>query len=198
MKKYVFILVLIAFTACKTQIIPNFESSSYFYENDIMDNRNVHKNNTVLYFIRHAQAKEKNSYDDPSLSLKGKEKVKKYISYFKDKRLDSVFSTSFNRASQTGKSIANSKKIGFEYYNPNTLNERDWVKRNKGKAILFIGHSNTCPEMVNRFIGRMRFTQVMDDNYSDIYRVIISKDEIYADILTLEDEIRSREVLAKQ
>ncbi len=40
----------------------------------------------------------------------------------------------------------------------------------------------------------MKYMQMMDDNFSDIYRIIISNEKIYEDLLNLEEEVLLQEI----
>ena len=161
--------------------------NSNFTQN-IVARKEVQKGNTVFYFIRHNKTIPDGS-KDPDISSRGKKNIQNLIRYFADKRLDSIFSTNFKRTINTAKPIAKSKGIVSDYFNPHLIDVKKEIKRNKGKAILYVGHSNTTPEMANQFIGSMKYSQMMDDNYSDIYRVIISGNKIYEDVLNLEEEV---------
>ncbi len=122
MKKYYIIFILMSFLSCKVHDLSKQDYKKT--PKELKEKRIVEDTNTVFYFIRHAQ-KLNDGSDDSNLSDSGREQVKKYISYFKDKRLDSVFTTNFNRTIQTGVPIAQSKNIYGDFYNPNHVVAED-------------------------------------------------------------------------
>ena len=131
---------------------------------------------TVFYFIRHAETVKDITDNDPILSVAGKQHALRYIDFFKDLSIDEVYSTNFNRTKETVNPLAKSRNLEVQIYNPYKLDYADFVSKAKNKTIVVVGHSNTTPELANKVIGKFVYSQMTEDNYSDIFKVIIEPD----------------------
>jgi broad specificity phosphatase PhoE len=136
--------------------------------------KKIDPNARIFYLIRHAE-KRNDATRNPDLSDKGKERVKNYINYFSNIKLDSVYTTNFKRTFQTANPIATSKGIKPIYYNPSLVNLNYFVKKHKGQSVLIVGHSNTTPNFANKLLGKMAYTQMMENDYSSIYKITITE-----------------------
>ena len=189
MKKYLFILLVVLFS-CKTHIIPPEQT----YVPNKAQNKRLKKppvySKTNLYFIRHAE-ENGNSVTNPHLSSSGKKRVKLLERYFSNKKIDTVFTTNLNRTFETAKGIAVFQGIPIIYYDPFKMSFKTFFKQHKNSNSLIIGHSNTTPNFVNGIIGYPKYSQMMEDNYSDIYRVSVDRNNyIYDELTTIEKEIQ--------
>lgn len=193
MKNYFFILMLVLFS-CKTHIIE--PEQTY-----IPDNNNQRKRSkkppvyskTNLYFIRHAE-EDGNTASNPHLSANGKKRVKLLGRYFSNKKLDTIFTTNLNKTSETAKGIATFQGVPIVYYNPFKMSFKTFFNQHKNSNSLIIGHSDTTPNFVNAIIDFPKYSQMMEDNYSDIYKISVDGNNyIYDEFTTIEKEIQKIE-----
>ncbi len=190
MKKLIFILLLIVFIfSCKTQLIE--QEKTYVPEVDNLSNViSSATNKSVYYFIRHSE--EKKDSNDPSLSDEGILHARMYLRFFKNKKIDTIYTTNIKRTIETSKIIANSK-IPIVYYNPSKKDYNCISKSCKNSTCLIVGHSNTTPEIANTILGRPKYSQMVDDNYSDIIKVVVVGKTKVGNVLVIEDEIQKIE-----
>jgi broad specificity phosphatase PhoE len=180
MKKIIPLLILFTLLlSCKTTTTPVVEKV-------ITD-----PDATTFYLIRHAEKVDSDGLD-PDLSKAGKERVVRYIDYFKTIKLDSIYTTNFKRTSQTANPIALTKGIEPIIYNPNKIDFINFIKKHKGQTVLIVGHSNTTPKFVNKLIGSMKYSQILEGNYANIYKVIITKEGTFDELLKNDVEINSK------
>ncbi len=192
MKNYIYILVIVLFS-CKTHIIE--PERTY-----IPDNKHGERlkkppvySKTNLYFIRHAE-EDGNAVPNPHLSASGKKRVKLLERYFSHKKLDTIFTTNLNRTFETAKGIATFQGVPIVYYDPFKMSFKAFFKKHKKSNSLIIGHSNTTPNFVNGIIGYPKYSQMMEDNYSDIYRISVDGNNyVYDELTTIEKEIQKME-----
>ncbi len=190
MKRLIIILAIISF-ACKTEIITNsYNANPSNTTSNVHSTTPVVKSNTILYFIRHAETVGNGEIVNPDLSEKGKKRAMSYVTYFEDKKVDSIFTTNFKRTVQTITPLAKNKGINPIFYDPNDIDYKNFIKQNKGKTIVVVGHSNTTPNFVNKLIGIMKYSQMVDENYSDIFKVVpVGKNKAVEQVFVLEDEL---------
>ncbi|MFM1879545.1 MAG: hypothetical protein RLZZ241_2411 [Bacteroidota bacterium] len=119
---------------------------------------------TTFYLIRHA---EKDRTDpgnsDPELNQKGMGRAMHWAEIFNDVPLDAIYSTDFERTEMTAAPTAIKKDILVQYYDPKSLDVVNFLRENRGKRVLIVGHSNTTPDLVNKLIGESNRFHDMDD-----------------------------------
>lgn len=141
---------------------------------------------TTIYLIRHAEKAEGSA--DPGLSDQGKDRAAKWGSYFEDKNITNYYSTNYKRTTETMTAISafmskmpavgSSKQFRAEGYDPNNLLLSEVAKKNAGKNILVVGHSNTIPAQVNKLIGENKYTDMQENEYGNLYIIKINGDKI--------------------
>ena len=129
---------------------------------------------TTFYFIRHA---EKDTIDpsnrNPDLLNIGFERAERWAEIFEACNLDAVYSTNFKRTMHTAMPTAASKKLQIlELEYPNIPYD-SLVSNYKGKSVLFVGHSNTTPEMVNHFLGAKQYEFMDEDDFGSLFVVTL-------------------------
>jgi 2,3-bisphosphoglycerate-dependent phosphoglycerate mutase len=138
---------------------------------------------TTYYFIRHAEKEiKKNGNDNPNLSIKGLKRAVFWSDIFKNVKFDDIYSTKFNRTLQTATPIAKSKKLNIQLYNPKDLYNGNFKQITKGKTVLIVGHSNTTPLFINKILGKEKYLEIKETNYSNLYIVSIANNQI-SDVL---------------
>ena len=134
---------------------------------------------TNLYFIRHAEKdRSEAGLKDPHLTEKGKQRAQNWANVLKHVSLDAIYSTDYFRTKETAEPIANSKQLDILLYNPRSLDLNKFMEENIGKSVLIVGHSNSTPTLVNKIIGQDKYSQINDDNNSNLYIVNIRENHI--------------------
>ena len=130
---------------------------------------------TTYYFIRHAEKVKKNSENkNPNLTKQGLARAENWIVIFENVPFDIIYSTKYNRTIQTAEPTANAKNLEIQYYNPNDLYNVDFQKQTNHKTVLIVGHSNTTPQFVNDILGEPKYSDIDENNNSNLYILTIS------------------------
>lgn len=188
MKKLLILFILFSYS-CKTHIVTQEET--YNTNNEEENAKILTKYGTIFYFIRHAETKKGTN---PHLSEKGIKRAYLYAQYFADKKIDTVFTTNLNRTVETATIIAKTKNAKVMYYDPFNMDYAKFIKDHKDSKSLIVGHSNTTPKFANGIIGKQKYAQMVENNYSDIYLVVINGNNKIADkVSSLENEIQQIE-----
>ena len=142
----------------------------------------VEKENTsVYYFIRHAEKDRSDSTNkNPSLTIQGLERAKKWALFFKDKNIAAVYSTNYKRTQQTALPIAKEQNLEIISYTTKELISEKFLTNNKGKNIVIVGHSNTTPELVNRILGEQKYEDIADRENNNVFIVTLTKNKTTA------------------
>ena len=139
---------------------------------------NQEEADTTYYLIRHAEKDRTDKANrNPYLNNIGQERAKKWANYFKDIKLDAVYSTNYNRTMQTAKPTAESKKIEIQNYDPRNMYDTIFQKKTKGKTVLIVGHSNTTPQFVNKILKEQKYEDINDNDNTSLFIVSISKNK---------------------
>ena len=156
MKKYLFLLVF------------TFSLLSSCSSNDT----------TTYYLIRHAEKDRTDKTNrNPNLNFDGEQRAQKWSEYFKDIKLDAIYSTKYNRTIQTATPTAKNKEIELQFYSPVKMYDSIFQENTKGKTVLVVGHSNTTPVFANRILDEKKYENMADnDNYS-LYIVTVTGDK---------------------
>jgi len=188
MKRAILILIILILDSCKTQFVE--QEKTYNANSNEKSIIKTPYSKSSYYFIRHAESNV-NKITNPHLSKIGVERVKKYINFFADKQVDTVFTTNLNRTYDTAKAIADSKKAPIVFYDPFKDSFENFIKNHRNSPSLIVGHSNTTPNKVNAVLGIPKYSQMDEDNYSDIFKIVIgSNNKLFDEVLVLEDEIQ--------
>tara|TARA_B100000900_G_scaffold220582_1_gene187071 strand:+ start:868 stop:1449 length:582 start_codon:yes stop_codon:yes gene_type:complete len=162
-------------------IVISFFSCNYSFENC-----------TSVYLIRHAEKirSDKNE-KDPLLSKNGLLRSQKWSEIFEKIEINKILSTDTKRTISTAIPTSEGKKIKIEIYKPEDISYEAFLKENKGKKVLIVGHSNTIPETTNILIKNKFYNQIEDNNNSNLYFVNICDGTISHELLyyPMEDQI---------
>ena len=162
-------------------IVISFFSCNYSFENC-----------TSVYLIRHAEKirSDKNE-KDPLLSKNGLLRSQKWSEIFEKIEINKILSTDTKRTISTAIPTSEGKKIKIEIYKPEDISYEAFLKENKGKKVLIVGHSNTIPETTNILIKNKFYNQIEDNNNSNLYFVNICDGVISHELLyyPMEDQI---------
>ena len=139
------------------------------------------ENISVYYFIRHAEKDRSDSTNkNPSLTIQGLERAKKWALFFKDKNIAAVYSTNYKRTQQTALPIAKEQNLEIISYTAKELISEKFIANNKGKNIVIVGHSNTTPELVNSLLGEKKYEDIADRENNNVFIVTLNKNKTTA------------------
>lgn len=143
-------------------------------------------NCTEVYLIRHAEKDRTDPLNkNPHLNENGKERSLLWNEYFKNNKIDAIYSTNYNRTIETILPISISKGIKPIIYSPSNINYDSFLKKVKGKTILVVGHSNTIPGFVNGLIEEDYYEQINDTVNSNLYIVKKCPEEINHNVIQI-------------
>jgi len=127
---------------------------------------------TKYYIVRHAEKTGSGSQDP--LAPAGRTRADVLRDTLRNKRIDSVFTSSALRTIQTGEPTAT--MIGET---PKVFSDTNQLinvlKSIRNKRVLVVGHSNTVPAFVRALCGRV-IAEIPDSDYDNMYIIHIRKD----------------------
>jgi len=128
---------------------------------------------TTVILVRHAEKAADEAKDgDPMLTEEGTSRAEELKRVLRDTDIDVVYSTPFKRTRQTVQPLAASRDLEVQEYNPFKLDQvLDLIAQHKGKTIVFSGHSNTTPVILNKLVGEDRYRQLDEMDYDNLYIV---------------------------
>jgi broad specificity phosphatase PhoE len=129
---------------------------------------------TTYYFIRHAEKVRKNPDNkNPDLTKQGIARADNWSVVFENIHFDLIYSTKYNRTIQTAEPTAKKQQLEIQYYSANDLYNGDFQKQTNGKTVLIVGHSNTTPQFANDILGENKYSEIEDNNNSNLYILTI-------------------------
>lgn len=145
------------------------------------------KATTTYYLIRHAEKdRSDNTNEDPNLIDKGKLRAKLWATYFKDKPLDAIYSTNYNRTKETATPTAKVHNLEIQQYTPDNMYSEAFQLATHGKTVLIVGHSNTTPYYTNLILEKDMFKDMADNDNISLYIVTIKGDKKEVSVKTVE------------
>lgn len=146
------------------------------------------KDSTTYYLIRHAEKDRTDPENhNPSLNTKGKERAERWVAYFKDKELDAVYATNYNRTQETAAPTAKMLDVEVQSYDPRNLYDDSFREATEGKNVLVVGHSNTTPQFANAIMGGSSNLKDMSDTENSlVYIVTVNKNNAIVTIETVD------------
>ncbi|MEJ2004846.1 MAG: phosphoglycerate mutase family protein [Cyclobacteriaceae bacterium] len=128
---------------------------------------------TTIFLVRHAEKDMTESTNDPGLSEEGEQRKNDLAHTLGDTQIDAIFSTPYIRTRSTVAPLAREKGLEVREYDP--FDEEALHKiihQHRGKTILFSGHSNTVPAMLNMLTQSEDYQVLPDNAYDDLFMVI--------------------------
>ena len=98
------------------------------------------------------------------------------VEVLKDKNIDLVFSTNYQRTLETARPTAEEAEVKIELYKANHLYSKDFQQKTNGKRVFIVGHQDTTPQFVNKILGENKYRRIADDENSELYTVTIYPD----------------------
>lgn len=143
---------------------------------------------TTYYFIRHAEKDRSDKTNkNPNLTQKGLLRAVKWSYVLEHAPFDAIYSTDYNRTKQTAEPTAEKNELEVTMYDPRNIDAKAFLKTNKGKTVLVVGHSNTTPYFVNAVLGNKKYKDIDDTNNANLYIVTVSpKGEITDTLLVID------------
>lgn len=143
---------------------------------------------TTIYLIRHAEKDRSEGVgEDPELTEIGHARAQGWARVFREEPIDAVYSTNYQRTQQTAAPVAALFGLEVAIYEPNEIDPETFLEQHKGQHVLIVGHSNTTPMLVNRFIGQERYEQVADTVSGNLYMVTQQGETVKARVLSIEN-----------
>lgn len=133
---------------------------------------------TTIIFVRHSE-KELNAGDDPGLSAAGWRRTAELTRQLVDADvvagIDAIYATSFRRAQETGKPLAEALNLPINSYDEADRESvlETILSNHKGKIILVIGHSDTLPELIANLGASKKVPPINEFEYDNIYIISI-------------------------
>lgn len=141
----------------------------------------------TYYLLRHAEKVRTDPTDqDPSLSVEGMMRAKRWAVYFEPIKIDEIYITKYIRTKQTVSFIAQQKQVSPKRYDPNTIYSEEFLKETNGKTVLIAGHSNTTPQLVNKLIGEEKYKDMDDSDNSTLFKVTLNGNDKKVETITVE------------
>ncbi len=134
---------------------------------------------TTVILVRHAEKDMTASTNNPDLSPEGQERAKALSHVLANMDISAVYSTPYLRTRNTVQGIAAIKNLEIHEYAP--FDEDAILKiieSNHGKTILFSGHSNTVPAMLNLLTRTKDYPVLSDNDYDNLFIVMLHGDDV--------------------
>lgn len=126
---------------------------------------------TTIILVRHAE-KRFDEAGDPDLTSEGKIRAQELARVLQFTSVDAIYSTPFKRTQQTVEPLAEDNDLEIQTYNPFKLNQIiELIDKHKGQTLVFSGHSNTTPVILNKLTGKDTYRQLDDGDYDNLYIV---------------------------
>lgn len=127
---------------------------------------------TTVILVRHAEKVKDGK--DPVLTEAGLARAQELVRVLADTPIDEIYTTPFNRTRLTVEPLANKFGIEVQEYNPFDLpGTTEMIKNAAGKTLVFSGHSNTTPILVNLLLEEERYRPLDEGDYDNLYIVTI-------------------------
>lgn len=137
---------------------------------------------TTVFLVRHAEkVRGEQAGKDPDLTDAGRARARALAHTLGNAGVDVVYSTQLKRNRQTAAPLAD--LLGLETRIVQTAGDdliermKERVLRHRGQTVVFVGHSNTTPQLA-RALGAVDAPDIADDEFEDLYQLIITGDQV--------------------
>lgn len=133
---------------------------------------------TTVILVRHA---ERPAGADPDLNEKGRARAESLAVALQQTRVDAILHTQYKRTQQTAQPLATQKGITPQIVRaagPESVHAMavvDAVNALKGRTIVYVGHSNTVPGVIQR-LGIVPAPAISDSEYDHLFIVVLGSD----------------------
>jgi len=132
---------------------------------------------TTIFLVRHADINRSiNPSDpDPPLTLQGIQRADDLAVILSKVEIDAIYSTNTSRTIATAQPLATSKNLQIRLYDDLDLLVDEVKQNDTGEEILVVGHSNTLPSIIDKFVGAGTGYSIGPDEYYKIFIETITK-----------------------
>ena len=133
---------------------------------------------TTVIFVRHTE-KAAEPEGDPSLSEAGRRRAAELARPLVDADVvagvDAVYATQYRRTQETAAAVADALDLPVNTYDAadTELVLEEILKKQKGKIVLVVGHSNTVPQLIYNLGASKKVPPIAEDEYDNIYIISI-------------------------
>lgn len=129
---------------------------------------------STFYLVRHAERLDQS--EDTPLSEAGKKRGEDLALLLKDKKIDSVFVSKYQRTLQTAQPLLNelNQKAGVYETKPVTI-VANRLKKLKGKNALMVGHNNNVIETARALGAKPTLKSIEHTDYDNLLIVNIKR-----------------------
>ncbi|MFY7671756.1 SixA phosphatase family protein [Tenacibaculum sp. MEBiC06402] len=132
---------------------------------------------TTYYLLRHTDKVLTNKKDrDPDLTKKGYARAEYWAKVLSNIKFDLVYSTNYKRTVETARPTAKANNLKIKFYDPRKMFDEEFQKKTKGKTVLVVGHSNTTPFFANKILGKEKYLEIDETNYTNLYIVTVTNE----------------------
>jgi broad specificity phosphatase PhoE len=142
---------------------------------------------TNIYVVRHAEKDKSDPSDmDPILTREGLQRAKDLDTLLKKEKIAGIFSTDLKRTRETAKPLSLRTGLRIITYNPkeSAALVKMVKKEFTGKTVLIVGHSNTILPLLVAFGGVAPISEIKDDDYRYLFKLVINDDKVVTEALT--------------
>jgi phosphohistidine phosphatase SixA len=134
--------------------------------------------NKVIYMVRHAE-KDMVPKNDPPLTTDGVIRSVDLASWFKDIKIDTVFSTDYVRMRETVKPLTEQQNLDISIYDAKEFEDfAKQLKKMKVDTILVVGHSNTILEQIEALGFKRPQEKINENEYDKIFELRLGDKEV--------------------
>ena len=138
----------------------------------------IQAQSVTVFLTRHAE-KAKNDAKDPDLSEDGKKRADQFVIFFENQKFNRFLSTPYKRTKQTLEPLAKANGKQVVEYSPAAPEKLvEEIRKLENETIFISGHSNTIPDLVNRFTGKKDAKMIDDSRYGDLWMLTLVKGEV--------------------
>ena len=173
-------MILLVLIGCKTEVvdfdgkyIQSIERNTIILEGNHKIELNDDEGSKVIYLVRHAE-KDTVPKENPILTEAGYVRSYRLAEMLKKTRLDAIYSTLYNRTMHTVDSLANTKGLPTNIYQPKDLKQLgiDLNESEDKNRVIISGHSNTTPAMANVLMEYKVIESGFDESDYDNFLVV--------------------------
>lgn len=134
--------------------------------------------NKVVYMVRHAE-KDVVPKNDPPLTTDGVIRSVDLASWFKEIKVDTLFSTDYVRMRETAKPIAEQQNLEISIYDATDYDGfAKQLKKMKVDTILVVGHSNTILNQIEAMGFEKPQEEINEKEYDKIFELRLGSKEV--------------------
>lgn len=126
---------------------------------------------TRVILVRHAE--KENAGRDPKLSEAGRQRAARLATWLAGVPIDAVIATRYQRTQATAAPTASAKHLAIEVLPSVADVKREIHEKWKGHTVLYVGHSNTVPELIGA-LGIATPPKLEDGDYDDLFIVTLT------------------------